>query len=480
MIVVTGTATFAWLKLNPNAYFDDMEISISSNEDLKISIFGEDDCYRNSLNARDIKIAVVYKAFQENIKESFDMIAIPDGTDSRKVVLQDKKTGEILSDEDVNSRFQSIKLGPVTTTDGINFADQNGTAFSVTSGKFIEMDIYFRAEANTTQDVYFSNREIIYEDGTIIPKTELGIVSKAEADLNLWSNVMHSFDTYDKTTGALVSHNHSAADSEIAGFTAYASDAARFAVTTSQNPKARIYEINEGFGSYATQNMSEDLYVGATGAMYDRTKNAALTYYNWAKKSEYEKIPVAERTPEMDKTLKVEQMYKYEELPFTYKGFDSTDAAKILTLDRDNDWGSNGSAKMTIKFWLEGWDADCSDMVLDQALDIKMSFTNYANVVENEPVTLTYNVTDPDTGDVINNDKKYHQIVGMPISDHMPAYTGNADYKFKGWAMLDENGNLPKDSDNNVILWDFATLVKPKADTPAARQWVLQSVWEHV
>ncbi len=66
-IAVIGTTTFAWLKLNPNAFFDDMSISIDITGDLEISVDGEH--YTNQLSRDDIKSAIVAKAW--NYKLSY-------------------------------------------------------------------------------------------------------------------------------------------------------------------------------------------------------------------------------------------------------------------------------------------------------------------------------------------------------------------------------------------------------------------------
>lgn len=487
-IAVIGTTTFAWLKLNPNAFFDDMSISIDISGDLEISIDGEN--YTNSLSRDDIKTAIVAKAYnykplfksnEEDGTHYFDFENLNDG-----IVY-----GETISHEELDSLFSAIKLGAVTSIDGKNFADKGGTTRVVKDMVFVQLDIYFRSKSE--QKVYFSNREIHYKEYTI-PKTELDITDRDTADAELWDYTRASFDTYDLITGARLSYKTKDPDkskeeyrADLADYRAYASDAARFSITTTtvNNDETvyknkGIYEINQGRGSYAT-DMTEDVYSGLAGVRYDSTKNAAFTYYNNYMQESREEIGGEHRT---DQLLTAP---KYNNLPCytTFKGLDSQEAAEILTLNKDNDYGDGGLAKMTMNIWLEGWDADCVDMVLSQELSIKMSFSNANIVVEDDPVNLTYRITNPETGATIDESKVRHQMIGLAITDDAPAYVvGNTTHKFLGW----ERGVLKKNAtgltdddytwDGTDNLWDFSTRVRPEENTVEARTWVFRSVWE--
>ena len=56
-MLVTGTATFAWLKINQNAWFDDMEMQVNAQVGLKLSVDGSN--YKNNISNRDIKTAII-------------------------------------------------------------------------------------------------------------------------------------------------------------------------------------------------------------------------------------------------------------------------------------------------------------------------------------------------------------------------------------------------------------------------------------
>lgn len=465
MVVLVGTTTFAWLKLNPNAFFEEMEISISSNEDLKISVDGVH--YKSSLSSVDIRSAIVAKAY--------DYTLVLD-EENGGYNFYDEKTGKTIESSELNTLYSSTRFAPVTSKDGKHFYNLNGTEVKVGNKQFTQMDIYFESISDFAQDVYFSNKEITYEDGTVIPKTEIKVKDQTEADASLWGSALVSFDTFHPEFGDKISYIKRD-DEPIPFYTAYASDAVRFSIVSSVDDGSGfvstdhgIYEINKGFGSYAT-NLTEDLYSidptktksGAASAMYDATKNAAFTYYNNYKKYELDEGLGTDKTiSPMD----------FNAMPKTFKGLDTVEAAKIITLNKANNYGRGGTAKMTVTFWLEGWDGDCIDMVLDQDVDIKLSFTNYNNVMEYDPVNLKYVVTDPSDKTTVVDTWTRTQIVGLPISDSTPAFVlGNTSHKFLYWG-------LKNPTTGEITEWDFTQNVVPEADNAAARQWTLVSVWE--
>ncbi|MCR5705900.1 MAG: hypothetical protein K6G48_03760 [Acholeplasmatales bacterium] len=484
LFVVAGTVTFAWFKLNTNAWFSDMELGAETNEDLKISVDGVN--YSSKLTNKQIASSMIaYANGWELVWSEADKID--------KWYDAEEGTYVDVTDENVEDFMSSMSFKPVTTTNGTVFRTLNGTEMSINSKYYFRFDVYFMSVSGNPQDVYFSNRTITYEDGTVIPKTEFKTVG--QDTMTFPDSILASFDTYDQSTGKIIHYN---AGSDIAtdyegndittsfkdSFRTYISDAARFTLTTTSTNASgtettsdvRLYELNKGNGSYATtmvesgSTSSNTTYVGTAGAAYDGNKNAALTYYNTVRQAELDAGTGTDSTIDA---------ISYTDVPDTYKGLDTTEAAKIISLNADNNYGQTGTAKMTLTLWIEGWDADCIDTVLDQQLTFDMSFTNYDTFVENDPTTLTYLVTDPTTGAIIDNSKTRNQVYNMLISDDSPAYIENSTASFLGWARADENGNYI-DADGNVTdsytLFDFAnTTVKP---TVEGEVWYLVSVWQ--
>ena len=59
LFVVAGTVTFAWFKLNTNAWFSDLEIGASSNADLRISVVGVEGTYGSHLTNKQIGSSII-------------------------------------------------------------------------------------------------------------------------------------------------------------------------------------------------------------------------------------------------------------------------------------------------------------------------------------------------------------------------------------------------------------------------------------
>ena len=484
LFVVAGTVTFAWFKLNTNAWVSDLEIGADTNADLKISVDGIN--YASNLTNGQIAESIV--AYANDWKLCWD-----EGKQQNYwKKSEDKEDNEYITEENLESEMEKIHLKPVTSIDGKKFESLNGTPIELKSKWYIKFDLYFKSVSSEVQDVYFSNRVIAYEDGTIIPKTEI-TVDKVE-QITFPDNILASFDTYQMTTGKIIHYDASDKEAKLFdgtdvtddfenNFKTYVSDASRFSITTSSNGvesnDVKLYELNKGNGSYATTMIerasgatNNTSYIGTSGVAYDATKNAAFTYYNTVRRREL--IAGTGTDGEIDPI-------SYKNVPSTYKGLDTTDAAKIITLDDKNNYGNQeikgqvGTAKMTMTLWLEGWDADCIDTILDQKIKINLSFTNYNTAVENKPTTLTYLVTNPTTKEIVDRSKVRNQIYNMNITDDAPAYFENDTHSFKGWARSDENGNVIESLNNTDGLWDFSQNVKPKTDD---EKWYLVSVWE--
>ncbi len=473
LVVVAGTVTFAWFKLSTNAWFENLQLTASTNDNLLISVDGVN--YDSQLSSNQIASSMIanYKGYTLKCDGEGDQDYWLDSEENEKIYI---------TDELIKDYMNKISLKPVTTCDGINFTDRSGNnSIDIKSGWYFNFDVYFKAKSIgddeesdlQSQGVYFSNRTYTYADGTVIPRTEVVTIGeKASTEQDFPTGLNYSFKTYNLTTGTIINYNNQT-DPDTPGysynvknyndeniteqftesFRTYVSNAMRFSLKTTEDEETRIYELNKGNGSYAT-TLSEDnykvgtvtngtntLYVGASGAAYDSTKNAAFTYYNEYIDSQKAKDGNTGEyvSTTTEKKLEAEE---YDYFPSTYKGLDTIEAAKILTLNEGNNYGKDGNVKMTITLWLEGWDADCIDTVLDQQMRFNMSFTNYGIAVQNKPYPVTYWVTDPndDTELLENLTRTKQQIHGMIVSDDTPAYVStNTSKKFVGWAYCDEN-----------------------------------------
>lgn len=510
MVIFACTSTFAWLKLNPNAWFDDMEMEISTNEDLKIAVAlkkgTSEPKFTSKLTKTELELAIVakkegYMLEYDEATGNYEYTKYANGTEFNT----EQKAVAASTLRSIDSYYkQKIKMGPLTSNDGVSFKDKSGNGKDISSGNYISLDIYFGSVGKKSQSVYFSNQESIDEEGNIIPKTTLEISDKATADANLWTNTKWSFDTYLTADTSFSNETVAKAGEKIEYenpnktfkynganvglvdknenqlFSVYASDAVRFAVTTTvkegsttKTSTRNLYEINEGRGSYAT-DFSEEYYLSsqnASGAAYDATKNAAFTYYN--KAMEYH--PIVDPTdPNYNPDDQGKEYFddplepiRFDEMPKTFKGLDSYEASYILDLNENNNYGYNGEAMMTLTLWLEGWDADCIDMILDQSLDLNMSFTNYKSMLEEKSVDVKYLSLDLDDAPVggftqeqveSNVVREYNQMQGLEISDLSPIKSSILGKKFVGWKYIDKDGN-PQ-------YWTKGSFLKPGSNVP--------------
>lgn len=434
LLVVVGTATFAWFELNTNAWFDDMELQVTTGEGIKVSIDGVN--FKYNLTKEDIKKAIVAKS------KGYTMS--PDGN----YLNED---GVKTSASNFESDFSKVQITGLSSLDGETFYTRDEKKIELRSGQYASLDIFYMCdipEQNEVRTVHFSTQEMRLDDGQIIPKSEI-VTDESKGLIGFPSLLTGHFTMYDKLNGASVKYTHfesmSSQPKLIQDFKAYASDAMRFSVKTTINgvtsDQVKIYELNEGNGSYAT-DLSEKYYDGAIGAKYDKSKNAAHTYFN------------SVRGVDSDD----EKYLAYEDIPDTFKGFDTVEGSTVLTLNEENNYGQNGECKATFTMWIDGWDADCFDAVYQQIVLLKFSFTSFAN--PNSPQKVTFKTKNPVTGQIVN-EKVMNYYPNLPITtyDVVKDIYSTTPKKFKGWA-LEETPNTLYDLTKNrtkditlVTLW---------------------------
>lgn len=447
LILTTGTVTFAWLKTNQNAWFDDLELDLDVTEGFRISVDGSN--WKNNLTTKDIKMATVAKS------KGYKLVDI-DGD----IYYEDDK-GNTYSTASYESDYDRLSLKPVTTTDGHSFTNLYGRSIDISEMYYVSLDLYLCSVAKEACVMYLSDTEQVINQGTkdeyTIPKTSITTIN---ADSYGWPDkIFGNFNTYDKTTGEIIKYSNSKKN-VIDGFKTLASDAARISISSTTYPTYRLYEINEGNGSYVTRDMVSDTYKGAIGAAYDKEKSAAYTYYNNVVSYEGTMFDALNNITDDDLML-------YKDLPNTYTGFDSVEAASIGNLNADNNYGVNGELKVTINFWIEGWDADCMDTVFDQRVSLFMAFTGYR--LTEDPIEVTFNTTNPNTGDIIDT-YTLHQFQGQKMSYNKPRIDSTGNYKFVGWGIKDETSGEVTAFDYDTYLVNTTGESNPKLS--------LVSMWE--
>jgi hypothetical protein len=355
------SVTYAWFTANTEAWVNRIGFDVTSGTGMMISVDGIN--YNESLTELEMKKAVVKKLYEAKEEGSTSWRGSDLYIDN---VLQ--------TEDDINLKLKEIKLTPVTSNNGYEFTDGilDGQPHNVSyaDGFFISFDIYFKAnyngtDPNYTVPVYFNNQEksIMYKDIDGIdrikqvPKTSITspavkMIRATDAISENEARLARGFATY-KEDGTPRLVDETQLDS---GVYIHASDAMRFSTST-DGYATKIYEPNLGYGSYATtinsenddiKNIGSDYYLEAS--KYDARKNAAHTYTQNVKG--HTLMPL-----------------EYNELPHSYKNFDTKSSALVCLMK------GNEATKATFTYWLEGWDADCFDTILDSSISVTLAFT---------------------------------------------------------------------------------------------------------
>ena len=337
------SVTFAWLSMNSDAWVEGMEFQVTAGEGFLMSVDGN--IFKSNLTKSDIIKAIVSKYNPEYTFDEYGNLV--------------NELGDIESDfEEIMKR--NIKLFPCTSygSDSLELTNISGSKETAESGKFIEFDLSFKAisEHFDKMDIYLNGSDsVAYIDGVeyIVPKTELksekeNIVKLSAGLVTFVRNKENYGDAYNLYSGdelLVSSHN-----------------AIRLGVIDDNN-ESLIIELSDenDLGSYAT-NILDYTTEGSEAydssivydAKYDATKNAMFTFYNGLKNKSLEAID-------------------YKAMPKTYKslvdeeGFNIVRVCSLTTKQRVK--------KITFKLWLEGWDADSIEGIVE-AISVQLSFAH--------------------------------------------------------------------------------------------------------
>ncbi len=331
VVICFIATTYAWFDVNSEANVEGFNFTAISGEGFVVSVDGSN--YGSFLTNKQMKYAMVrgYKPNEYTIENN-------------KLY---NNSGVEVSDSEVDKILQKeILLYPLTSNDGISLQNIIGSTAATTSGKFIEFDIYFKttsdvAEDKRSYDIYVCGEDLTQMDGSKVEKTS--IVSHDVDVIAPARNLV----TYNGTPEGLIVGPEQAVKS----VNVYTSNSLRFSIqdTTLDTPKATIYELTNEFdlGSYATDYDGDDAELQR---LYSAKYNAGFTHYNNTRPDD----PITE--------------LKYEDKPETVRTL--TDE-QIIT----NVTAGSGEKKLTFRFWLEGWDADCFDG-LSKSMSVKLLFNS--------------------------------------------------------------------------------------------------------
>ena len=324
VVITLGTSTFAWFSLSDTGEVSDINITVGGGEEIQIS-----------LNNKDFYSVIPASLLESYIKGQNDN--------------------------------QEICLCPVTSIDGRNIKDLNGNELkTVQDGvnvKFIKLRIYFRAidiEDHKAEEyglgVFLDgfNRDVTYEDVDFAKGTYIvskGIKARASVD----------YTDYNEQTGEPIDIHSSDV------VTKYASDAVRVAFYDnqysfygSQDLATKYYDLSYrdgkslagyGYGYGYSENL-EDLK-GSSSFYYEKTGTNLIP-------EELKATPLNSETGFTTFGSEDKAMYPYSEDGFicyltpvdvgVYEGY------------------------MTMLIWLEGFDADCYDVIGNDNIIMSLQF----------------------------------------------------------------------------------------------------------
>lgn len=387
MIFLFGitASTFAWFKINSNASVSGFEFTVQGGEGYQISL--DDVNYSNSLTSKQMTQAIL-AGYDNNYTVYGDNIYYGATIENKELV-----GGTLIPEYTVIERVSKIELMPVTphvlTTGAFSFRNYSGSTIQPNSGQYVEFSIYFRGlgkqEDNQSYGVYVLGEN--YYDavtGESAPKTS--IKSKEKNEITLKANMTaidnSTLSTIPKEFADRTTKTYNTGDK----IDVYTSNAIRFSIGNEydENHKAdtdyvcsnQIYEISDDqyydLGSYATdydtyiadttRNTSGAVQTALEHNLYDCDSNAQYTYYNNLR------------------SYSLQTPLKYEDMPKTIR--------HLTTVSENNNENSEyyntlkyftvvnsgeQSHKLTFRFWLEGWDADCFEGI-SKAIRVNLSF----------------------------------------------------------------------------------------------------------
>lgn len=235
----------------------------------------------------------------------------------------------------------NFKFIPVTTSDGESFVDRKGVAITGAAnadGGYVSFDVYLRSKSPLP--IYLSSASVTSADSSLtlnVPVNE---------QIGAWADAAGiDYDESNNTT-----------------LTTRASNATRFSVLGGTTDKIFDLEDVNGFGErVAPTNPTDPVTSWTWGEGYNR----AFEYLNRVSPNDLTGATFAGETATPVTTIPGNPGETIVTLATT-DGV--TFEGKTWT---DSDWYAD---KLTVKIWLEGWDADCFDVLFNDTVTINMVF----------------------------------------------------------------------------------------------------------
>ncbi len=400
LIMTFVSATYAWFEINSRASVENFRFEVHGGLGFLVSIDNVN--YYNDLSLEQLQksMLVAYGNGEYRLANdgSEKLYQVTYGAGGQEVLNE-------LSNAQINTLVNDkIKLLPTTSTNGRDLTDLYNSASSVSTGRFVQFNVYFRTQSRRVEDrfayeIYLNGEDGVLEDGSVVEPTT---ITSSITNVPLSADMNATLPTTDgKYVTALKRTNAQNVKDTI---NVYSSNALRISITestlrefdvldTNNQPvideetglpkkekrydvtdenATKIYELNDtvntntDLGSYATDytggktDAELDAMITTQGtlvedenlALYCSKFNAMYTYYNNLKPD-----------------AKIEHI-SYANKPQTLRDLSTKDAVtKVVSGDDPK--------LLTFRVWLEGWDADCFDG-LTNAVKVRLAFGSRA------------------------------------------------------------------------------------------------------
>lgn len=354
-LISLTTATYAWFTaISQTAQVDQFELNvINDSQNLWISTTGDEDDYHVSVtwDAILIQIANSYAAKGGAFGTYFQGLLNDweNATDANKpAALEDLK----------DAIYDTLFLNNVTTTDLEDFENSHSGNIAEENVDYLTFTLWFKSDNPDAQSIYLMNDKTgTYTYDTINPASAGTYVYSKGVDFI--SKV--AFD-YDDATE--VAKNESG--------TYYAADALRIGVVELNADSANLLAAD-------TRTDLKKFIWDVAGADKDDRSYAyeygALDYYNKAKAAADENFtPITAPTGTDLTDVQALTIYDLTTLKNIYAKNNNSECCVMQEAKDAND-NTFYYGKVQVFVWLEGWDGDCFDGILTDALKLQLQFS---------------------------------------------------------------------------------------------------------
>jgi len=244
--------------------------------------------------------------------------------------------------------LDEFALKNVTSEDGVNFTDRQKAPLDSKTGGFLEFDVSIRS--------LVANQYVYLTKDTSVSSNAI----KWKADANF-----------------IGSHGNNVNPGDVINY--YTANSARMSFNSVDGNRVSydlVYELPEYAVSDTTNGFGVSTIYGNKAQGTEAIFEGAVSYYN----AKHTNSQITNESVKLAETI---------------TSFLGADPVAFIS-DKNQDENGYYYTDVTVRIWLEGWDADCIDSIIDDSLRVSLQFTNkkqtgYRTVVNVEgPVADQY------------------------------------------------------------------------------------------